>query len=257
MQPFAFCNRCRGMKVGWNRRYVLHCLICREWICQDRSKLLVLTGTFVFICLCVSCDAPAHRSRARALPEQRLLKPALTARADIEQAASLKKCSRDYGVDRRSSGPGRAARLWPAARSTRWTHGLVASIVIVESGANPFAVSDADSVGIMQIHLGTWGELADKENINLFKIEDNVDFGVRILRDYIADTDLWEGVARYRGKTDAPESQQAAAEYVQKVQRIYGLTPKIPTLTETSLAPHSQSMQFLLSGGRGDYCRLA
>ena len=98
---------------------------------------------------------------------------------------------------------------------------LIASIVIVESGANPFAVSGADSIGIMQIHLGTWGELADKQNVNLFKIEDNVDFGVRILRDYIADTDLWEGVARYRGKTDDPESQQGALEYVEKVQGIY------------------------------------
>jgi soluble lytic murein transglycosylase-like protein len=103
---------------------------------------------------------------------------------------------------------------------------LVASIVIVESGANPYAVSEADSVGIMQIHLGTWGAIADKENINLFKVEDNVEFGVRILRDYIAATDTWEGVARYRGKTDAPESQRAALEYVQKVQRIYRFTPK-------------------------------
>ena len=22
MQPIAFCSRCRGMKVGWNRPYV-------------------------------------------------------------------------------------------------------------------------------------------------------------------------------------------------------------------------------------------
>jgi hypothetical protein len=78
----------------------------------------------------------------------------------------------------------------------------------------------------MQIHLGTWGVIADRENINLFKVEDNVEFGVRILRDYIEASDTWEGVARYRGKTDAPESQQAALEYVQKVKRIYGSSPK-------------------------------
>jgi len=78
----------------------------------------------------------------------------------------------------------------------------------------------------MQIHLGTWGAIADKENINLFRVEDNVEFGVRILRDYIRASDTWEGVARYRGKTDAPQSQQTALEYVQKVQRIYGFTPK-------------------------------
>ena len=34
MQPIAFCNRCRGMKVGWNRRYILHCLMCRDWIVE-------------------------------------------------------------------------------------------------------------------------------------------------------------------------------------------------------------------------------
>src|SRR6266849_5337999 len=42
MQPIAFCNRCRGMKVGCNRRYIFHCLICRQWLSQS-SKLLILT----------------------------------------------------------------------------------------------------------------------------------------------------------------------------------------------------------------------
>ena len=32
MQPqMAFCSRCRGMRVGWNQRYVLHSLRCRQW----------------------------------------------------------------------------------------------------------------------------------------------------------------------------------------------------------------------------------
>src|SRR6266568_3932954 len=42
MQPIAFCNRCRGMRVGCNRRYIVHCLICRQWMSQS-SKLLILT----------------------------------------------------------------------------------------------------------------------------------------------------------------------------------------------------------------------
>jgi soluble lytic murein transglycosylase-like protein len=103
---------------------------------------------------------------------------------------------------------------------------LVASIVIVESGADPFAVSTAESVGIMQIHLPTWGRVADKENINLFKIEDNVDFGVRILRGYIKKGDVWGGVARYLGGGESLESQRAADAYVRKVQRIYGVNPE-------------------------------
>ncbi|HTF43985.1 MAG TPA: lytic transglycosylase domain-containing protein, partial [Terriglobales bacterium] len=96
---------------------------------------------------------------------------------------------------------------------------------IVESGANPFAVSESDAVGIMQIHLPTWGPLADKQGINLFKIEDNADLGVRILSGYIRTYGVWGGVAHYLGQTDDPESQRAAAEYVQKVQKIYGFNP--------------------------------
>jgi soluble lytic murein transglycosylase-like protein len=99
---------------------------------------------------------------------------------------------------------------------------LVASIMIVESRANPFAISTSDAIGIMQIHLPTWGRTADREDINLFKIEDNVDFGVRILRDYVRRYGLWDGVKRYKGwDSQVPESTQSAEEYVQKVQRIY------------------------------------
>jgi soluble lytic murein transglycosylase-like protein len=106
---------------------------------------------------------------------------------------------------------------------------LVASIIIVESGANPFAISGSDSVGIMQIHLPTWGSFAEHQGINLFKIEDNADLGVRILSGYIAAHGIWGGVASYRGqKRDDPESQRGAAEYVQKVQKVYGLSqPKV------------------------------
>jgi soluble lytic murein transglycosylase-like protein len=142
-----------------------------------------------------------------------------------ENAAAVEKMLVRHGVNKE-----RLPRVVRAIVSSSSRHGvdprLVASIVIVESGANPYAISEADSVGLMQIHLGTWAAIADKEDINLFKVEDNVEFGVRILRDYISASDTWEGVARYRGKTDAPESQRTALEYVQKVQRIYGFTPK-------------------------------
>jgi soluble lytic murein transglycosylase-like protein len=99
---------------------------------------------------------------------------------------------------------------------------LVAAIMIVESRANPFAISNLDSIGIMQIHLPTWGTTADQEGINLFKIEDNVDFGVRILKDYVRRFGLWEGVKRYKGwNAENPDSEQSAEEYRAKVQRIY------------------------------------
>jgi len=33
MQPkLAFCIRCSGMEVGWNKRFMSHWLICKEWL---------------------------------------------------------------------------------------------------------------------------------------------------------------------------------------------------------------------------------
>jgi soluble lytic murein transglycosylase-like protein len=213
------------MKVGWNRRYMTHCLVCRQWLAKS-FKTTVLTGllsSFVFVFPVPTAVAPAL-----AIPDG--ITPAVAfanaAARRAEKAAAIEKMLAGNGVDKE-----RLPRVVRAIMASSTRHGvdprLVASIVIVESGADPFAVSEAESVGLMQIHLGTWGTIADKENFNLFKVEDNVEFGVRILRDYISASDMWEGVARYRGKTDAPESQQAALEYVQKVQRVYRLTPKI------------------------------
>ena len=67
----------------------------------------------------------------------------------------------------------------------------------------------------------TWGSTADKENLNLFKVEDNIDLGVRILKGYVARFGLWDGVMRYRGWIRNPESSRNADEYAQKVRRIY------------------------------------
>jgi soluble lytic murein transglycosylase-like protein len=214
MQPVAFCNRCRGMEVSWNRRYIQHCLVCREWLAKS-FKATILAGllsSFVFAFPVSTATAPAV--------------PILDAAArQADHVAAVEKMLAGQGVDK-----DRLPRVVRAIMTSSNRHSvdprLVASIIIVESGANPFAVSEADSVGLMQIHLRTWGKIADKENINLFKVEDNVDFGVRILRDYIEDAgDTWEGVARYRGKTEDPQSQETALEYVQKVQRTYGFKP--------------------------------
>jgi soluble lytic murein transglycosylase-like protein len=99
---------------------------------------------------------------------------------------------------------------------------LIASVMIVESRGNPFAISGKDAIGIMQIHLPTWGQTADREGINLLRIEDNIDFGARILKNYIRQFGLWEGVKRYNGFiADNPSSEQSADEYVAKVQQVY------------------------------------
>ena len=105
---------------------------------------------------------------------------------------------------------------------------MIASVVIVESGANPFAISESDSVGMMQIHIHTWGTMADREGINLFKIEDNIDFGSRILKDYSGRFGgIWEGVKRYKGwNPESPESAENVQAYIDKVRGLYtGDTP--------------------------------
>jgi len=98
---------------------------------------------------------------------------------------------------------------------------LLASILIVESRGNPFAISSANAVGIMQIHVPTWARTVDREGINLFKIEDNVDFGARILSEYLTRYGEDEGIKRYNGWAPSAGEALNAQAYLQKVQNIY------------------------------------
>jgi len=224
VQPVAFCKRCRGMTVGWNRRYVLHCVSCNQWISKS-SKLLILSilvtvlvtiqtpSAFVFSDqdLHLASQNPVVRASVVSLENSGVAAGVAPMEAFLEQqqidnsrigrvAEAIVHTSRKYSIDSR----------------------LVASIMIVESRANPFAISDRGSIGIMQIHLPTWGETADQEGINLFKVEDNIDLGVRILKQYVDRYGLWQGVKRYKGwNPDNPVSEQNAEEYVEKIQRIY------------------------------------
>ena len=52
----------------------------------------------------------------------------------------------------------------------------------------------------------------------MFRIEDNIDLGARILRDYTRQHGLWDGVLRYLG-TSGPTEEGAA--YLRRVQGIY------------------------------------
>jgi len=222
------------MKVGYNKRYVLHCLLCRSWIPRS-SKLLVLSVvllSFIFK-YPISTGLLKHIGQ----PEQGSVSEAgfVPVVPESGQVASISELLARYGVD-----VGQRDRVAKAISASSLKYNvdpkLVASVIIVESGANPFAVSQSDAVGIMQIHLPTWGLLAEQQGINLFKIEDNADLGVRILSGYIKSYGEWGGVAHYLGQTEDPESQRAAAEYVQKVQRVYGIKqPQAPITAQAAL----------------------
>lgn len=99
---------------------------------------------------------------------------------------------------------------------------LVASVMIVESRGDPFAISSSDAVGIMQIHVPTWARTIDQEDINLFKIEDNIEFGVRILKDYIEHYGSDEGIKRYNGWSPNTPEPSTAEAYLRRVRQVYG-----------------------------------
>jgi len=231
MQPIAFCNRCRGMKVGWNARYFLHCLVCDGVISKSFRFcfLTILLTALVFVFLVntggtsdtLLTDAQAAElAAANAAAAEDALGADSTSAKDLGGVEALLA---QHGASG-DQVPRVARAIVGSSHKHRLDPRLVASIVIVESRGNPFAVSQAYSMGVMQIHLDTWAEVVDRENVNLFRIEDNVEFGVKILRSYIKANGLWEGVARYKGVTDDPESRAAADEYVRKVQSIYGVS---------------------------------
>jgi len=234
VQSIVFCNRCRGMRVGRNAPYFFHCLTCEQWVSKP-SKLLIFTvvlAVFIFsypspntsVFSQVSMEQPIQAASFQA-PVTPLLE--LGPPAPDPAIGPIQAFLKVYGVEE-SRIIRVAESIVASAKKYNLDPRLIASIMIVESRANPFAISGSDSIGIMQIHLPTWGHTADREGINLFNIEDNIDFGTRILKDYARRFGLWEGVKRYKGWfADDPQSEHSAEEYLAKVQRIYAFRQPI------------------------------
>ena len=226
MQPrITFCIRCHGMEVGWNKTYVSHWLFCKAQLHKPpKSAVAVLIAALVlgFPKPGASVSAPreamqsADAANVHAAPVDTGLR---TINAFLK-LHSVGEANRDR----------LAQSIVASARKYGLNPRLVASIVIVESRGNPFAISGEAAVGVMQIHLPTWGETADRENINLLKVEDNIDFGARILNDYIRRFGVLEGIRRYNGLIPGdPAWEQSSQEYLDKVQQIYG-SPQGPVL---------------------------
>ena len=221
MKSIAYCSRCRGMKVGWNSKYVRHYLVCKE-VNPRFVKSLISGVVLSFLILAFPVTTGIVLSDLNPFP---VMETDAVAEANfvasIDPAVkSIERLLSRYAVQDQDRD--RVAKaIVENSRKQDIDPKLVASVVIVESRANPFAISDSKAVGIMQIHLPTWGRTADRENINLFKIEDNIALGVRILKRYVSQYGLWNGLMRYRGWVDTPESQETADEYVQKVKHIY------------------------------------
>lgn len=246
MQPLGFCSRRRVPKAKWNVQSLLRRQICQEWFRPGVFSRYVLilfgmVGAFLIFPLAKAIlqnyatvsdsAAPSETGEVAAAPAEKTVPQTPAAKtpapvepksaADRSAAVSIENLLARYHVDK--SMLTRAARAIVASGNKHQVDPrLLASIMIVESGAQPYAVSEAGAIGIMQIHLPTWGAVADEQGMNLFKVEDNVDMGARILRDYIVESGIWEGVMRYKGwSPDNPASQQAARDYASKVRQIY------------------------------------
>lgn len=224
MQPIAFCNRCRGMKVGWNRRYVLHCVTCKQWL-SGTSKLLIFMALLTILALAFPLPNALFTELNTGQLDQKSIVQAGNLVTRDPAVEAMEAFLEKYEVDEAQRE--RVARaIIVSSRKHNLDPRLVASIMIVESQANPFAISSSDAIGIMQIHLPTWGQTADKQGINLFKIEDNIDFGVHILKDYVRRFGVWGGVRRYKGwDSDSPASVESAEQYIQKIHSLYDEEP--------------------------------
>ncbi len=221
MESIAFCSRCRGMRVGWNKRYIRHYIVCKE-VSPRAVKLLFSSVILSFLMLAFPITTGIVLSDLNPFPA---IETEAVAEANFiptidPTVKNIEHLLGRYAVQEQDRD--RVAKaIVDSSRKQGLDPKLVASIVIVESRANPFAISEANAVGVMQIHLPTWGRTADRENINLFKVEDNIALGARILKGYVAQYGLWNGVMRYKGWVDTPESQGNVDDYVQKVKQIY------------------------------------
>ena len=215
------------MFTGWSLKYLTHCLVCIGWTSASFRVSIYSATAAVAISILPTTSAvvssywmapgaagqmeTVRPSRAMAVPDPAIL--------PIENL--LERHSPLRSGDRKRI----SAAIVTSARKYELDPFLVTSILLAESSGNPFAISSGATVGIMQIHVPTWASLIDSEGIDLFRVEDNVDLGTRVLKGYTDQYGLWLGVMRYLG---AGELSEKAMEDVRLVQGIYGKGSPIP-----------------------------
>ena len=221
MQPrVAFCNRCRGMCVSWNKRYIRHRIFCTQFSSSRLGSLVVLAAVLLLVFAEPNTSVLTADRKEEPVQESATLQTAAVMTVG-PAVRSIEAFLIGHGVSQATCGR-LASSIVNSAKKYDLNPKMLASVIIIESRGNPFAISGKDAVGIMQIHLPTWGNIAEREGVNLLRIEDNVDFGARILKNYIGQFGVWEGLKRYNGfLAGDPTSEQSAEDYVEKVHRLY------------------------------------
>ena len=211
-QRIIFCNKCRrSMFVGLNARYFIH--LARH---TAVNRLLVFAAVLGFISFApstISIMSGRKVGLANFISEEQLKEEKIV-------QTTLKKYS--------AIKPEQINRLTKIivrhAQTKKLDPKLVAAIIVVESHGNATAISEAKSVGLMQVHVPTWGGVVDFTERNPFDPEVNIDIGTTILADYLKRyKDLDTALAAYEGTHD-PE----VSEYLGKVMDVYrpGSRPK-------------------------------
>lgn len=204
-QRIIFCHRCRrSMFVGMNTRYFCH--LMRHTGINKLIILLAVTGSISLYPSSISIMSARKVGLANYITEEqyrqeRIVRSTLKKFSNIkaEDVSKLTKIIVRHSLEK---------KLDPK---------LVASIIVVESRGNPLAISAAKAVGIMQIHVPTWGEIVDFTENNPFDPEVNIDIGTSILADYLKRTkDLESALIAYEGSHDPAE-----CEYPSKVMEVY------------------------------------
>ena len=148
-QPkIAFCLRCGGMEMGLNRHFVAHKFYCKGWL----HKSSRIAGVAVVALMVFGFPKPgASVGSVPALPHQEVAAVPVLPPVDVELGSmnAFLKLHQVNDTNRERL----AESIVASARKHGLSPRLLASIVIVESRGNPFAISGQDAVGIMQRYI--------------------------------------------------------------------------------------------------------
>jgi hypothetical protein len=75
------------------------------------------------------------------------------------------------------------------SREFRFNPYLVMALIQVESGFDPYAVSKSGSYGLMQINYPVWKNELNIDLQKIYKVEYNIDLGLKILSRYYRETE--------------------------------------------------------------------
>lgn len=223
-------------RLGWSERQIS--FPCSRFLTLMAVLVLGFPGSGTAV---NRAENPAQQVAAKAVPPVPVAPTVAKVSPALRSMEGFLKLHRVSEADRNRL----AKSLLASAKKYDLNPKLLASVMIVESRGNPFAVSGQNAVGLMQIHLPTWGETADREDINLFKIEDNIDFGARILQGYVRRFGVWDGVKHYNGFIAGdPIWEESAQRYLLKVQEVGGFQESVQVREPAASVPgKSDSLQ--------------